>query len=146
MPQHKGMQLTNDKTSVTPVRYQQYGITLKLIPNKDDMFKQTYNSMGLVKTLPQLWVCCANYGCNAVHDVSNSNDTQRNVHLSQHYMLGVTPQHGKEELHTERVGKMQEANTEDVMKQMSIHRLAQLRVVRFFIKKMLAFSVCEIKA
>ncbi len=75
------MQLSDDKTSVTPVRYQQYGITLKLIPNKDDMFNQTYSSMGLVKTLPQLWVYCSNYGFNVVHDVSNSNDTQRNVYF-----------------------------------------------------------------
>ena len=91
MPQDKWMQLSDDDTSATPVRYQQFGITLKLNPNKDDMFIRTYNSKGLVKTLPQLCVCCTNYVCNAVYDVRNANDTQRNVHLSQHHMFGVTP-------------------------------------------------------
>ncbi len=65
MSQHKWIQLSDDTTSGNPVRYQQYGITLKLNPNKD-MFNRTYNSKGLPKTFPQVWVCCANYGCNDV--------------------------------------------------------------------------------
>ncbi len=139
MTQHKWMQLPDDTTSPTPVRYQQYGITLKLNPNKDDIFNQTYISKGLVKTLPQLWVCCANYGWNAVYDVSNANDTPRNVHLAQHHMLGVTPLHDREALHNARLGTMEETNTSVPKKNMSDHRLAQLRVTRCFIKKMLVF-------
>ena len=92
----------DDTASPTPVRYQQYGITLKLNPNKDDMLNRTYNSKGLAKTLPHLWVCCANYGCNAVYDVSNANDTQRNVHL----------------------GKMTKDNTVSVMQNMTVDRLS----------------------
>ena len=108
MSQHKWMQLSDDTTSDTPIRYQQYGITLKLNPNKEDMLNRTYNNKGLDKMLPQLWVCCVNYGCNAVYDVNNANDTQRNVHLSQHHILGVTPIHGREALHHARLGTMEE--------------------------------------
>jgi hypothetical protein len=71
LPKQKWMQLVDDTTSPTPVRYQQNGITLKLNPDKDDFLKKTYNSLG--KKHPQVWVCCANYGCNAVYDVTNSN-------------------------------------------------------------------------
>ena len=99
LPQQKWMLLPDDTASASPVRYQQYGITIKLNPDKDDCFHKTYNSLG--KKHPQLWVCCANYSCNAVYDVTNSNDTQRNVHLSQHHMLGVTPLHDRDTLHNE---------------------------------------------
>ena len=33
----------DDTASPTPVRYQQYGITVKLNPDKDDYFNKTYN-------------------------------------------------------------------------------------------------------
>jgi hypothetical protein len=52
LPQHKWVQLSDDTISPTPVRYQQYGITLKLNPDKEDYLNQTYNSLD--KTLPQL--------------------------------------------------------------------------------------------
>ena len=141
MPQHKWMKLSDDTASPTPVRYQQYGITLKLNPDKDDCFKKTYNSLG--KKHPQMWVCCENYSCNDVYDVTNYNDTQRNVHLYQHHMLGVTPLHDREVLHNARLGKIAQANAVSTMKNMPVDRLAQYSVSRFFIKKMLAFSVCE---
>jgi hypothetical protein len=115
------MQLADDTTSPTPVRYQQNGITLKLYPDKDDFLKKTYNSLG--KKYPQLWVFCANYGCNAVYDVTNFNDTQRNVHLDQHHMLGVTPLHDREALHTARLGKMTVVNVPSVKKNMCVTRL-----------------------
>ena len=77
------MQLPDDTTSAVSPRYQVYGITLKLNPNKDDYQHKTFTTIG--KKNPQLWVYCANYKCNDVYDVSNSNDTQRNVHLTQHH-------------------------------------------------------------
>ena len=141
LPQQKWMLLPDDTASASPVRYQQYGITIKLNPDKDDCFHKTYNSLG--KKHPQLWVCCANYSCNAVYDVTNSNDTQRNVHLSQHHMLGVTPLHSREALHTARMGRIAQATAAAAKRNMPADRLAHVRVARFFIKKMLAFSVCE---
>ena len=61
-----------------------------------------------------LWICCAHYNCMTVYDVTNSNDTQRNLHLTDHHSLGVT-----------------------------MARLAHLRVARYFIRKMCPFSQCE---
>ena len=86
---HKWMLLTDDTVSVTPVRYQKYVITLKLTPKKDDFLHQTFGILS--KTQPQVWMCCANYSCMTGYDVSKGNDTQKNVHLDQHHLLGVTP-------------------------------------------------------
>jgi hypothetical protein len=36
LPQQKRMQMADDTTSAIPPRYQVYGITLKLNPDKDD--------------------------------------------------------------------------------------------------------------
>ena len=41
------------------------------------------------------------------------------------------------------LGKIAQANAAVAKRNMPADRLAQVRVVRFFIKKMLAFSVCE---
>ena len=90
-----------------------------------------------------MWVCCVNYGCNDAYDVTNYNDTQRNVHLAQHHILGVRPLYIRDALHSVRVGKMEEANAAADVKKMPVYRLVQLRVARFFIKKMMPFTVCE---
>ena len=134
--------------SISPntIRYQQYSITLKLNPNTNDMLNQTYNSKSLGKKLFQLWVCCANNGCNVVYDVINDNDTQRNVHLSHHHLVGVTPMHSSAAIHHARRATMHEANEVVVKKNMIVHRLVQLRITRFFIKKMVSFSVYEDRA
>ena len=42
-----------------------------------------------------------------------------------------------------RLGKIAQANAAAARRNMSADRLAQVRVARFFIKNMLAFSVCE---
>jgi hypothetical protein len=55
----KWMQLADDTTSVILPRYQVYGITLKLNPDKDYWQHKTFTTIG--KKNPQLWVCCANY-------------------------------------------------------------------------------------
>ena len=52
----------------------------------------------------------------------------------------------REVLHNARLDKMEEVNEAVAKKNMTVHRLAQLRVARFFIKKMVAFSVCEDRA
>ncbi len=103
------MKLVDDTTSPTPVRYQVYGISLKLNPDKDDWQYNTYNSLG--KKNLQLWVRCANYRCNVVYDVTYSNDTQRNVHLTQHHMFGVTPLHDHDSLYNPHLGKFEQTNT-----------------------------------
>jgi hypothetical protein len=58
-------------------------------------------------------------------------------------MLGVTPLHGRETINNTRLEKMEQGNAVTVMKNMPVARLAQLCVTRFFIKKVMGFSVCE---
>jgi hypothetical protein len=79
--------MTEDTKSPVPYRYQQYGITVKLTPDKHDKTRSTFGT--LPKTYPTLWVCCAHHGCMAVYDVSSANDTQRNIHLTDHHTLGA---------------------------------------------------------
>ena len=78
-----------EETSPTPIRYQPYDNTLRLSPNKDDLFHQTFGS--LTNTHPTVWVCCVHYDCMEVFDVTIFSDTQRNDHLVKNHMLGVTP-------------------------------------------------------
>ncbi len=51
--------------------------------------------------------------------------------------------HGKQSLHSARLGKIADRDATTHKNDMSISRLAHLRVARFFIKKMRPFSECE---
>jgi hypothetical protein len=141
LPQHKWMLMPEDTKSPIPIRYQQYGITVKLNPDKEDRLHQTF--LSLPKTYPTLWICCAHYDCMQVYDVTNFTDTQRNVHLAEHHILGLKKLHGHKALHGARLGKMADSNAAALKRNMPIARLAQLRVARFFIRKMRPFSECE---
>jgi hypothetical protein len=65
-----------------------------------------------------------------VYDVTNFTDTQRNVHLAEHHILGLKKLHGHKALHGARLGKMADSNTAALKRNMPIARLAQLRVGR----------------
>ncbi len=84
--------MTEDTKLPTPIRYQQYGITVKLNPDKEDRLHQTF--LSLPKTYPTLWVYCVHYDCMQVYDVTNFTDTQRNMHLAEHHILGLKKFHG----------------------------------------------------
>ena len=62
----------DDTVSQTPIRYQLYDNTLRLSPNKDDLFHQTFGSLS--KTHPMV----------------------------KYHLLVVTPCHGKASLHNTR--------------------------------------------
>ena len=76
-------QMLDDTVSQSPIRYQVYGVTLRLSPNKDDLLYQTFGSLS--KFYPNVWVCCAHYDCIQVFDVTNFSDTQRNENLTKMY-------------------------------------------------------------
>jgi hypothetical protein len=71
-----------------------------------------------------LWICCAHYNCMTVYDVTNSNDTQRNLHLTDHHFLVVKTLHGNKVLHTVRQGTLAERNDDVLNRNMTITRLA----------------------
>jgi hypothetical protein len=73
----------------------------------------------------------------------HSNDTQRNFHLTDHHTLGVKTLHGHKDLHTTRQVTLAERNTAALNRNMTMARLAQLRVALYFIRKMCPFSHCE---
>ncbi len=75
--------------------------------------------------------------------MTNSTDTQRNVHLTEHHILDTKPLHGNQDLHHTRLDRIMNSNTESLQRQMPLTRLAQLRVTRFVIRKMRPFSECE---
>ena len=133
--------MIEDKKSLVPIRYQQYGITVKLNPDKHDKMHATFGT--LPKVYPTLWVCCAHHDCMAVYDVSGQNDTQRNIHLTEHHSLGAKAAHSHQALHSARQGTLADKNATAVRRNMSIARLAHLRVARYFIKTMRPFSQCE---
>jgi len=141
LPQQKWVRMIEDTKSVVPIRYQQYGIQVKLAADKQDKTRATFGT--LPKTYPILWVCCAHRNCMAVYDVTNSNDTQRNIHLAEHHKLGVKAGHSHAALHGARVSTLAERNATAASRHMSTARLAQLRVARYFIKAMRPFSDCE---
>ena len=66
---HKWVRILDDTSSPTTIRYQVYGITLRLIPNKDDLLFQTFGSLN--KMYPTLGVYCTHYDCIPVFDVTN---------------------------------------------------------------------------
>ena len=78
-PKQQWVLMAEDANS--PYRYQQYGLTVRLNPDKDDRLNSSFSD--LQKTFPTLWICCAHYDCMTVYDVTNDNDTQRNIHLSE---------------------------------------------------------------
>jgi hypothetical protein len=78
-----------------------------------------------------------------VYDVTNSTDTQRNVHLAEYHILDAKPLHGHQALHRTRLDRIMDSNTESLQRQMPLTRLALLRVTRFVIRKMCPFSECE---
>ena len=75
-------------------------------------------------------------------DVTNFSDTQSNEYLTNHHMLGVKTLHGKAALLGARLGKIADSDAAALRNNMSLPRLAQLRVARF-LKKMCPFSDCE---
>jgi hypothetical protein len=89
--------MTEDTKSLVPIRYQQYGITVKLNPDKHDKIHATFGT--LPKTYPTLWVCCVHHDCMTVYDVTSANDTQRNIHLTDHHTLGVKLVHSHQTLY-----------------------------------------------
>ena len=101
------------------------------------------NLRDLSKTYPTLWICCTHYNCMSVYDVTISNDTQRNIHLTEHHTMGVKPHHSHQALHTARQGTMVEKNTIASSRNMTTTRLDQLCPTRFFIKKIRPFPECE---
>jgi hypothetical protein len=82
-PKHKWVLMTEDTKSLVPYRYQQYDITVKLNPDKDHKLHSTFGNLS--KTYPTLWICCVHYNCMTVYDVTNSNDTQWNFHLTDNH-------------------------------------------------------------
>jgi hypothetical protein len=78
-----------------------------------------------------------------VYDVTSVNDTQRNIHLTDHHSLGVKSGHNHQVLHNARLGTLVEKNATTSRRHMSISGLAHLRVARYFIKNMCPFSHCE---
>ena len=83
------------------------------------------------------------YDCMSVYDVTSANDTQRNIHLTDHHTLGVKAGHSHQALYSARLGTLADENATPVRRHMSITRLTQLRVARYFIKTMSPFSHCE---
>jgi hypothetical protein len=79
----------------------------------------------------------------SVYDVTNSNDTQRNMHLTDHHSLGVKTLHGHKVLHTARQGTLTERNDSVLNRNMTMTRLAHLRMARYFTRKMCPFSQSE---
>ncbi len=59
LPQQKWVRMIEDTKSVVPIRYQQYGIQVKLAADKQDKTRATFGT--LPKTYPTLWVCCAHH-------------------------------------------------------------------------------------
>jgi hypothetical protein len=51
---HKWVLMTEDTKSLVPYRYQQYDITVKLNPDKEDKLHSTFGN--LPKTYPTLWI------------------------------------------------------------------------------------------
>jgi hypothetical protein len=139
--QQKWALMTEDTMSLVPIWYQQYDITVKLTPDKHDKTHATFGT--LPKTYPTLWVCCAHHDCMAVYDVTSANDTQRNIHLTDHHTFGVKAGHSHQALHRVRLVTLAEKNATAVRRHMSITGLAHLRVARYFIKNMRPFSHCE---
>jgi hypothetical protein len=131
--------MTEDTKSL--IRYQQYGITVKLTPVNHDKTHTTFGTLS--KTYPTLWVCCVHHDCMSVYDVTSANDTQRNIHLTDHHTLGVKVGHSHQSLHSARLVTLAEKNATADRKHMSIAGLAHLRVARYFIKNMRPFSHCE---
>jgi len=74
------------------------------------------------------------YDCMQVYDVTNSTDTQRNLHLDEHHILDIKSLHGYQSLHNTRQGKMTDSTTTDLQSHIPITRLVEFRVARFFIK------------
>jgi hypothetical protein len=105
--------MTEDTKSLVPIRYQQYGITVKLTPDKHDKTHATFGTLS--KTYPTL----------------------------DHHTLGVKAGHGHQALHSARLGTLSEKNATAGRRRMSIAGLAHLRVSRYFIKNMRPFSHCE---
>jgi hypothetical protein len=101
LAQQKWVRMTEDTKSTVPIRYQQYGITVKLTPDKHDKTRATFGT--LPKTYPTLWVCCAHHDCMTVYDVTSANDTQRKIHLTDHHTLGVKSGHSHQTLHRARL-------------------------------------------
>ena len=92
--------MIEDTKSVVPIRYQQYGIQVKLAADKQDKIHATFGTLSKTYPTVALWVCCAHHDCMAVYDVTNSNDTQRNIHLTEHHTLGVKTGHSHQALHS----------------------------------------------
>jgi hypothetical protein len=139
--QQKWVLMTEDTKSLVPFRYQQYGITVKLNPDKHDKTHTTFGT--LPKTYPTLWVCCVHHDCMSVYDVTSANDTQRNIHLTDQHTLRVKSVHSHQALHSARLGTLTEKNATADRRYMSIAHLAHLCVSRYFIKTMRPFSHCE---
>jgi hypothetical protein len=99
-PNQQWVIMTEDTKTPSPYRYQQYGITVKLNPDNTDKLHATF--LSLPKTYPTLWICCGHHDCMVVYDVTNTCDTQRNIHLAEHHSLGVKAGHGHTALRTTR--------------------------------------------
>jgi hypothetical protein len=56
----------------------------------------------------------------SVYDVTSANDTQRNIHLTDHHTLGVKAGHNHQDLHSARLGTLAEKNATAARRHMSI--------------------------
>ncbi len=131
--------MTEDTKSLVPIRYQQYGITVKLNPDNHDKTHATFGT--LPKTYPTLWVYCVHHDCMTVYDVTSANDTQRNIHLTDHHTLGVKLVHSHQTLYRARLGTLVEKNATAVRRHMSIARLPHLSPTLPRIPHACAFSM-----
>jgi hypothetical protein len=74
----------------------------------------------------------------------NLRESAENVSdLTDHHTLGVKTTHGHTALHTARQGTLTERNAAALSRNMTITHLDQLRVERYFIRKMCPSSQCE---
>jgi hypothetical protein len=112
-----------------------------MTPDKEHKLHSTFGN--LPKTYPTLWICCAHYNCMSVYDVTNSNDTKRNFHLTDNHTLGMKTLRGHKTLQTARQDTLTQRNVSALSRNMTMTHLAQLRVARYFIRKMCPFSQCE---
>lgn len=128
LTQQNWVLMTEDTKSPVPIRYQQYGITVKLTPDKHDKTHGTFGT--LPKTYPTLWVCCAHHDCMTVYDVTSANDTQRNIHLTDHHTLGVKLGHSHQALHNSRLDTLVEKNTTTDRRHMQFRCRAHTRTVQ----------------
>jgi hypothetical protein len=75
----------------------------QLVWDNTDRLHATF--LSLPKTYPTLWICGVHHDCMVVYDVTNSSDTQRNIHLAEHHSLTVKTRHDHNDFHDRTGGR-----------------------------------------